>query len=168
MLLAYTLRPPYRETLVGGVVTTGQDGALLDIKQTLEDNDGEIRTDDNVLQAVLDNYHGADGLVFEASVVEDDGSRTALKPAEPIVPQMPDLSGAQVDSSGHAASAAPAREEPADGAPVHPESGYSGLTDDELKQLLDERKLPYDEDDDSDTLIDTLEAHDEEEAARNA
>jgi hypothetical protein len=72
---AYTLRPEYEGSLVGGTMITGVDCAAMDVRKELDEH-GQIVTSDGVLQSILENYYGmVDGKplrIFQMAIVDPE------------------------------------------------------------------------------------------------
>jgi hypothetical protein len=158
---AYTLRPEYEGTLVGGTVVTGSEGGMLNVVDALDEGDGKIVTDDLVLQSVLENYYGEFGLVFVTNTVEEDGSLTPLPEAE-IVHQPPHLAAPGLAGqearreAGLTAGSVPSAQHD------ESQSAYDGLTVPELEDTARERGLEVKAHSKKSELIEALEANDAE------
>lgn len=191
---AYTLRPEYEGTLVGGSVITGVDCGSMDIMEEIAKN-GKIVTDDTVFQGILENYYGISGgqpvRIFEAAMIDPE---TGVLTHVPLIgdadhqgastaPPRPDLlaavpegaSGADVspdtvqtaDAGGSDTAPAdpPATEDPGAAGAQHEEgSGYDGLMVAELQDIIAERGLAAPSSATKAVLISILEDHDNEEA----
>lgn len=153
MRKAYKLRPEYEGTLVGGSVITGTDAGVMDIKQALEEHDGEIVTDDAVLQSILENYYGSEGLMFDVAQVTEDDERVPLaSPLENPGPPHSQPAGAPIQQGTTAAEELIAQH--------GNESPYATFTVDELKDTMNDRGLEFKAKATKDELVASLEADD--------
>lgn len=162
MQKAYALRPDYEDTFVGGSVITGHEGGMLNITEALGEGDGQIKTDDQVLQSLLENYYGAHGLMFDVFTVDEEtGEQTKVESHQPpnvgiTAPAPGPPSPPNPDApQGSAGSAPPA--EHGDQA-----SGYEGLTVKELQEIATEREIQFNTRASKDELISALENDDNE------
>lgn len=188
---AYKLRPEYEGTLVGGSVITGTDCGTMDIPTALAEGNGQIETDDHVLQGILENYYGmhdgAPSLIFQTLVRAPNGAYIpeelagpARSPVHPSIlqanpvsqnksPQDPPAPPAQIGEAALTGDVGdttpPAGERLTEDAPVEhgdSEGGYGGLTVSELQDIISERGLLSPRGATKATLVAVLEDHDNE------
>lgn len=133
MLKAYTLRSEYEGKLVGATCVSGPDGVSIDVLEELDANDGQITTDDFVLQSVLENLYAADGLLLDAHVVDSEGNLSKLENPGPSLPQ-PETASAMSELP---------TPPPQGEAPQHGEGGYHDMPKEELKEVATDRGLAY-------------------------
>lgn len=163
MIKAYSLRAAYKDTFVGGTVTRGTSGEAVDIRQALEDGNGEIITDDAVFQSVLENYHGADGLVFKAKQVQGDERIDIAQPDGPPIPVVEREVPLQAAPPATPISGSTSVEVPA--AEHGGESEYTNLPDNELRETINERGLKVSGAAKTDTMVAALEKDDADRTA---
>lgn len=150
-LRAYTLKDPYVGKLVGASCPAGPDGQSMDIMQALQDGNGAITTEDNVIQSVLENIYGGHGLLFDVHDVDPEtGAHSLIVKQEPGPPAPHLMEGAAATGTADLPDA------------VHADSGYAGMPLEELKQTATERGLKIKASAIEQDVIDALEKSDQE------
>jgi hypothetical protein len=160
---AYRLSKDCEDVLVGGSINTGPLGETLDIKQALKDGKGVIKTSDPTLQSTLEHYFtfldDKHVHVFDVATVGEDGEETPVhlqqeaatsRPATAVAGSDVVGAGSDIDSSD--------------------KTGYHGLTNEDLHDLINERGLSDEVTSKStkDDLVAVLEKSDEEGAANGS
>lgn len=141
-LRAYKLRPEYEGALVGGLIRTGADSEA-DIKDLLDSGNGEILTEDPMLQSILDNYYGAHGLLLQAYAVDGESREpidvtitTSTVVSVPVA-SAPPAGGDQSAAAGQSASNVPNAQHDTT------QSDYATFTVEELRDTLAERGVAF-------------------------
>lgn len=157
---AYKLRAELADSFVGGSVIDGVNCGTIDLKAALDEGGGVIITDSVHLQTLMESYYGIlndwPTLVFDAHLVDPEtGEQTKIEPpvqAPIATAPRPDLIGAP----------APVGDPNDPSSPIHGDSGYSGLTPEELQDIATERGLKIPKGATDDDIISILETNDEE------
>lgn len=154
MIMKFAPRPGYEN--VQGVLAYGA-GQVWSVHEALASGEGSIVTEDPHLQQVLSDYRGADGPVFDVSIIDHGEETPVERPPEPEPKKLRTPTEAATEMEK--------------GTPQHPaeanpdQSGYALLPDEELQQIVEARGLSVPAGASKESLIALIEQHDAAEAA---
>lgn len=151
MIMKFTPHPGYEQ--VQGVLAYGA-GSVHSVHEALAEGGGSIQTDDPHLQQVLSEYRGADGLVFDVSIIDHGEETPVERPPEPEPKKFRTPTEAAAEMEQGTAQH-----------PAHESAGYALLPVGDLQQIVESRGLSAPSGASKESLIALIEQHDAAEAA---